>query len=817
MAAHQASVPGSLRFGPFALDLRSGDLSKNGRPIRLQEKPRSLLLALAERPGELMTRTELHQRLWPNDTFVDFEDGLNAAMSKLREVLGDDPQSPRFIETVRGRGYRLLAPVEHGTPALAAPVAHAPAPAQAASAPAASAPAAPAPLAPARLAPARPGPAAAAASTRGRSRSRAWLVLLSVVLAAGAAGLWFWLTHGRPVLSFAAQDVVLIADFDNQTGDPRLDNALGTALEVSLAQSRHFNVYSHLQAATVLRLMARPEESRINAGTAREICLRESIPALVAPGITRTGAEYLVTAELIDPSTGSTVRSYSEPAHGEDRILAALDALATAIRRDLGESRYEIHRDHQPLPEVTTKSLAALQNYAQGAALFGRARADDAVRMYQQALKLDPDFAMAHAALGYAYYSFYLNEPSLGEQEFQRALALSARTTERERSWIELRYAESQGRIDDALRLYRDYLGQYPGDWLARYSYARLLRMNGHTQESLPIYEQLARQQADDPGVYIELATAHAALTQWAQAVTAYEKAFGLDPHMLAIGETNRSYGFTLVENGQEAKAVKVFTAQLADPGTYVEGERSLAALDLYHGQYASGRQRYLLALAHSQSPFSIARIRYMLAAIASGQGNPREAVGQLDLITAHLDALPRNLLYGALVGQAYARAGAVDKARKVLADIEPDVNDRNPQQVAFAGLLKAEVAAASGNPQAALQFLKPPAPGDDVDTTILVQEALAHVYQQMGNLDQAIYWYRQLLQGGDWPIVAWEPESHLFEAYYNLAADEWRRGDRAGAMSTVSILLTHWQNADPNLPLLREARQLQNELTDGH
>ena len=96
------------RFGPFVLDLRSGDLTRNGRRIRLQERPRSLLLALAERPEELITRAELHEKLWPQDTFVDFEDGLNAAMSKLREALGDNSQAPRYIETVRKRGYRFV-------------------------------------------------------------------------------------------------------------------------------------------------------------------------------------------------------------------------------------------------------------------------------------------------------------------------------------------------------------------------------------------------------------------------------------------------------------------------------------------------------------------------------------------------------------------------------------------------------------------------------------------------------------------------------------------------------------------------------------
>src|SRR5580698_8092467 len=146
MVTTPTSIKASYRFGPFTLDLRSGDLIRNGRPIRLQEKPRSLLLALAERRGELVSRKELHEHLWPNDTFVDFEDGLNAAMSKLREALDDRSQAPRYIETVRGRGYRFMARVEVIGEAEEAPPAFAAVPApqtEAAAAPVAGPEAAP--------------------------------------------------------------------------------------------------------------------------------------------------------------------------------------------------------------------------------------------------------------------------------------------------------------------------------------------------------------------------------------------------------------------------------------------------------------------------------------------------------------------------------------------------------------------------------------------------------------------------------------------------------------------------------------------------
>ncbi len=775
------------------------------------------MLTLAERPGELLTRAELHDRLWPDDTFVDFEDGLNAAMSKLREVLGDDPQSPRYIETVRGRGYRLVVPVES--------IARRPAEEHLSQAPI--------PLtqigrndtaqdqrasdAVARQHFSLAGQVVSVpAQRRTRHSIRFWMLMLGIILGGAGTSFWYWAMHGRPVLSFSNQDPVVIADFDNQTGDPRFDNALATALNISLSQSRHINVYSRLQAARALGLMTRKQDERITPAVGREICQRESIPGLLAPGITRTGNEYLLTAQLIDPSTGAVVRSYSEHAHGEGQILTALDSIAATVRRDLGESPYEVHRSLRPLPEVTTASLSALEDYADGGTQFGRGKADDAVRLYKAAVAADPSFAVAHAALGYAYYSFYFNQPAQGEHEFRRALELADRTTEREHSWIEVRYAESQGRIEDALQLYQAYLQQYPGDWTARYSDARLLRMHGHARESIPIYEQLIRQQPGDAGTYIELATAYMTLGQFPQSIEAYDKAFSLDPHRIESSPVNREYGFTLVRNGQDAKAEQVFSARLADPSTFADGERSLALLDLYHGHYASARQRLLLALEKSTDPFSVARIRYMLAVVAAGEGNRREQVAQLDRIMDRIDALGSKVAYGALLGQAYARAGEVEKARKLLSVVAPVVNERVEEQVEYAQLLKAEVAAASGNAKDALQFLRPnPEAGGASEA--LVSESLAHIYQQMGNTDEAIATYRQLLRDSSSRMLGWEPQQQVFDAYYNLALDYQRNGDRANALSSLTELLTQWSSADKDLPLLKSAYHLRDQLTASH
>src|ERR1700757_3890147 len=105
-------VRGRLLFGVFELDLRAGELRKHGMRVRLQEQPFRVLAMLLEHPGEVVTREELQKKLWPADTFVDFDHGLNKAISKIREALGDSAESPRFVETVARHGYRFLAEVK---------------------------------------------------------------------------------------------------------------------------------------------------------------------------------------------------------------------------------------------------------------------------------------------------------------------------------------------------------------------------------------------------------------------------------------------------------------------------------------------------------------------------------------------------------------------------------------------------------------------------------------------------------------------------------------------------------------------------------
>ena len=783
-----APSPLSFRFGPYVVDLRIGELRKEGARIRLQEKPLRVLAALTERQGQLVTREELKKRLWPDDTFVDFETGLNTAVSKLRDALSDHAEKPRYIETIPRHGYRFLVPVEvvsgqNATPEHLLPRV------------------APEPDAATSL----PHPAAAS-----RKHLRGSLLAIAAMALVVVGGLGVWVLRGHPVFSFSPRDSVLLADFQNRTGDPRFDDALQSALEISLRQSRQANIFPPARVASVLQRMGKSAGEKITPAVGREICQRENIRGLVVCGITRTGQEYELTAELIDPQTGDTVSSHSERSYGEDHILDALDALAGEIRRDLGESLYQIHRGRPALPQVTTRSLTALKQYADGQSLWHRGKFDEAMTLFRAAVVTDPDFAMAHAALANGYYSYIYYKPEQGKQEYEKALSLTSHTTDRERLLIQTDFQDDQGHADEAVVLYKSYLARYPDDWNVHMNYARLLRMHNRQAEAIDQYQHVLRIAPDDPKAYVEMATAEKGLGQFQKALDAYGQAFRLEPAWLTSGNINREYGFTLAALGQDEKAIEAFTAMLAKPATQADGLRSLAMLDLYHGRLAAARQRFEqeLRIAGSKADvFHTARIQFMLAVIARGAGDSRRQMEHLDASVAHLKEIGPKVTWAALVGQEYARAGAADKAEKLAETVSASVDPRNADDTIYFRVLQVEINLAKGSADTAIKELLALESEASMGVRGVRAEALAHAYQQSGNSDQAIAWYEKFLaipQGG---VSSWEPQQYWLEAYVTLASDYAAKGEKQKARETLETFLKLWKDADPNLRLLKQAK----------
>ncbi|MGB2645228.1 MAG: hypothetical protein WA530_17780, partial [Candidatus Acidiferrum sp.] len=235
-------------------------------------------------------------------------------------------------------------------------------------------------------------------------------------------------------------------------------------------------------------------------------------------------------------------------------------------------------------------------------------------------------------------------------------------------------------------------------------------------------------------------------------------------------------------------------------------GLRSLAFLDLYRGRYTSAQSRLeqsIEMLRGQVSPLSGARVHLLLAIVAEGKGDARGQRQNLDDAMGSLENIQAKVVIGAVVGDAYARAGLVDQAEKIVALITPAADSRNPEQMGYLHLLEGEIAMSLGQHDKAIDLLKE---SDKENRTGLSVEALAHAYQQSGEIDEAVATYEKMLGLTDLPL-GWEPQQRWLEARYFLALDYSSRGDKQKARETLAALLNLWKDADSNLPLLKQAQ----------
>ncbi|MGB9463786.1 MAG: protein kinase [Candidatus Acidiferrum sp.] len=625
------------------------------------------------------------------------------------------------------------------------------------------------------------------------------------------ATIW-WLVGARPVLSFAPRDWLLITDFENQTNDPLFDRSLLTALTVSLEQSPHANVVPRPRIVDSLHRMGKSGDERITEELAREISQREAIRAILSCSIAKVGQQYALTARLIDPQTGVAVRSYLEEAKDQDHVLDALGSVATRVRRDLGESMLATRKADRPLPMVTTRSLQALKMFADGAALWSKGQWDPAVQAFESAVKADPEFAMAHSALGDAYYSHIFNSPPRGKEHMEKALQLSERTTDRERLYIQTRYAQDLGHVAEATNRFDVYLKAYPDDWGMRFNYASLLRYNGQPQEALEQYKELARISPNSPSTYIDIATTYNGLGNFSEALRNYEQAFKLDPSWKTNQNINHEYGMTLFRNGDEPKARETFKLAIDKRDLKPKGLRSLAWLDLYHGKYAAAKPQLQEALLSDETykwALSILREHNLLAIVADGQGDRAGQLRELELALPFMATSGAQARAGLWLGKQYARAGNVTKAAEILEKARPFADPQNPEHMSDIQTLEAEVELAHGNKDHAIELLSL---ADKAKRSAMTIEGLAHAYEASGNSDQAAVWY-ELFLGSAEPSLGWEPQQEWLAAHYRLARIYFSKGDKAKAATQLDWFLNAWKDADPGLPLLKDALRLKQQM----
>ena len=503
-----------VSFGTFEVNPKAGELRKLGIRIKLHEKPLQVLLALLEHPGEVVTRKELQERLWPGDTFVEFENGLNNAVSRLREVLSDTAESPRFIETVPRRGYRFLAEVS------------------------------------------QPSPSSRAASFR------AWLIVLGIVLGLGlATGAVFRLTASRkPAIRSLA--VLPFRNLGTGTADDYFAGGMTDAVTTELAKLGVYKVISETSVA----------QFKDTKKSVSEIARALQVDAVVEGAVFREGNQVRITVQLIRADTDRHVWAESYQRQMTD-ILALQDELALgvahAIKLELspGETgrsaspkpinpeAYEAYLKGRYFMQKHDESALRAKDYFQQAiqldpgyapayaglsdfyvlTLPPKEALPKAKEYAEQALKLDSNLADSHISLAYIYFYDDWNWPA-ADQEFKRAIALAPGLAQSHR-WYAI-YLAAMGRFAEATAEAQRSEDLDPLSVSAHDAAAIVAACIGQYERSIAEARKILELDANDPRAYLGMAAGHSQKGMYAEALQDTEKGLALshrDPFFLSI------------------------------------------------------------------------------------------------------------------------------------------------------------------------------------------------------------------------------------------------------------------------------------------
>src|SRR5882762_8010874 len=540
-----------VRFGPFEVNAQAGELHKQGHKTRLQEQPFQILLLLLERPGEVVTREELRQKLWSADTFVDFEAGLNTAVKKLRDALEDLADQPRFIETLPRRGYRFIFPVV-GEP-IATDV---------------------------------PQPAA--------WRRARWVVgslgivaMLGILLTANVGGLRERVLGARNV---GPIDSVAVLPCKNLTGDPGQDflaDGLTDVLTTHLAQVKSLTVPSVTSA-----MYFKGEHKRLS-----EIARELRVQAMIEPSVQRSGERFLVNVQLIHAPTDRHLwaKSYEvDPKNVQALLPSVAREILEAMKVQVTiEEKSRLSSSRETTPEANEAYLRGRYHYGRGTDA-DRAKAHE---YFEKAIEKDPNFALAYASLAVlrAHGGFFragagpLEAHTQTREWAQKALELDDTLAEAHTAlaWIEMTDWHWMGAEQEFRRAIELNLN-YP---LARTWYAQFLSYMRRFEESLAQAEIARRLDPVSPDTSVHSAESYVNAGRVDEAIESYQKVLELEPnYYVAHHSLARAY----IEKKMYQQAIEELEKAMA-----MGGRDSMSLGVLAHAYARDGRRQEALKLVN--------------------------------------------------------------------------------------------------------------------------------------------------------------------------------------------------------------------------
>ena len=766
--------PRRISFRKFELDLASGELYKDSQKVPLPPKAFEVLRALVEHPGEVVARDDLRARLWPADTFVEFEDSLNHAVNKLRRVLGDSAEEPQFIETLPRFGYRFIAP-DVG--------------------PKLSEPSGPSVVIPST----EDTPSDFASRPRRVRLSLAWAAVILVVVAAGT---FLYKYRAR---ALTEKDTVVLADFANQTSDPMFTDTLRQGLLVAMSQSPFFNFLPASKVSATLQHMGHNAQDPLNDDLARQVCQRNQGKAFIAGSIASLGTQYVLSLRAVNCSTGDLLAQQQTQVERKEDVIRVLSQQAITLRRQLGESLGSIQKFDIPLEQATTSSLEALQAYTIGGRQMAEFDSQSAIVPLKRAIDLDPDFAMAYLRLAAVYGN--LDQTGLMEENTRKAFALRSRSTEGEGLRIEAAYyLLANGDLYKGLEVYKLIKTLYPK---AAYPYnltGIIYRDFGQYEKAL-LEDQEFDQRSPSVMSLTNLAFDLISLGQLDQAQKVLTEGETRHLNRQALLPQYYSLAFFRHDSRQLEEVAK---SASGDPGI----ERQILAMRAdtaaYYGRFKQSRQIRQQAVEVCLSHGLVESAAAHLSAAAlqeSDVGNSKEA----QQLAAKSLTLARTRVVLAGVGMAYGQSGGVPPAQ-VSAD---ELGHRYPfhtlANLSWIPSIRANIDNQQGDAAGAIEALQRATPVElgnangemDDGLTLRPVYTRGQAYLLLRRGTEAAAEFRKIV---DHPGFI-GPNTVTALARLGMARAYVLQGNTAKARAEYEQFLNLWKDADPDIPIYKQAK----------
>jgi serine/threonine protein kinase len=634
-------------------------------------------------------------------------------------------------------------------------------------------------------------------TTRKAKFSKPWKVIAFLAVVLGAIFLSGYLYFRRPT-KLTDKDTIVIGDFDNATGDLVFDDALKQALTVQLEQSPFLSVVPEDQIQQTIQLMSLKRGTRLTPNIAREVCQRNQGAAVLEGSITQVGTQFLLLVKAVNCVSGQTLSSTQARANDKSHILEALNKVSAEIRTKLGESLSTVEKYSTPVEQATTSSLEALQAYTEGRKAMEAEEFTTATSFFSRAISLDPDFAMAFAALGTAYYD--VDDEELAAKNLKKAYALREHVSERERFYIESHYyTYVTFNLEKASEVYEHWAQAHPRDPGA-FGISVDYGLLGYYDKALA--EDLkANRLAPSGRLYANVMFGYLALNRFAEARAVADEA--LKKHFDSESLRAHLYTLAFLEEDKTGMAQQVAWAA-GKPGiedAFVSLEADSAA---YRGELAKARELSRRAIVSAQ------------------RTDRKDAAAGYEAVAARREALLGNSTAAKLAAQAalrleagmdvqyaaaYALAAAGDttRARTITKELAKRFPEGTIVQSVYVPTLRGQMAFAEKDFTGALDVLNAALAYQLGSSGLPLQPVYlrGEAYIATRQADKAELEFRKIL---DYPGIVQNDIIGAL-AYLGLGRAYVMHSQAAKAKAAYQDFLTLWKDADPDIPILKQAK----------